>query len=202
MLAWPAHAQSPAQPGAFDYYVLALSWSPEHCARVAGAADKRECGRVRYGFLVHGLWPQHRAGGWPERCGRVGTLSRAAIARNDDLFIDEKLLRHQWAKHGTCTGLDLGGYLDTVRAAREAIKLPEEFLAPESELDTDVTRVRAAFAAANPGFTPGSFAVKCRGRRLAEVRICLTKTLGPETCGAEVHGDSCRTGSLAVRPLF
>src|SRR5580692_7150493 len=50
------------QPGAFDYYVLALSWSPEFCH---SHPTKPECVWGKFGFVVHGLWPQY-ANGYPE----------------------------------------------------------------------------------------------------------------------------------------
>jgi ribonuclease T2 len=49
-----------AAPGAFDYYVLALSWSPQYCATATNNADRSQCS-VPHGFVVHGLWPQYRA---------------------------------------------------------------------------------------------------------------------------------------------
>ncbi|HXP65277.1 MAG TPA: hypothetical protein VN815_07370, partial [Steroidobacteraceae bacterium] len=56
---------SDAEPGVFDYYLLSLSWSPAYCLSDPGAA---ECnGPRRFGFIVHGLWPQNEAG-WPENC--------------------------------------------------------------------------------------------------------------------------------------
>ena len=198
----PAPAQSPAAPGTFDYYVLALSWSPEHCASPAGATDRRECGTIRNGFVVHGLWPQFRAGGYPESCGPVGLVPQVVIARNLDVIPEEKLIRHEWATHGTCTGLDVESYLARVRAARQAVKLPDDYLAPNVEFRTDMARLRAAFAAANPGFPPEAFAAQCHGRHLAEVRICLGKTLEPLACGADVNADDCGRRQFAVRPLF
>ena len=52
------HRKSPdAEPGTFDYYLLSLSWSPAYCLSDPGAA---ECnGPRRFGFIVHGLWPQY-----------------------------------------------------------------------------------------------------------------------------------------------
>ncbi|MGZ5018083.1 MAG: ribonuclease T2 family protein, partial [Methylobacter sp.] len=48
-LSLPAYADG--QPGKFDYYLLTLSWSPEHCAEVKN--DKIQCnGTERYGFVV------------------------------------------------------------------------------------------------------------------------------------------------------
>ena len=197
----PAVAQATAAPGAFDYHVLALSWSPEHCASPAGAGDKSQCGRVRQGFLVHGLWPQYRAGGWPERCGPPGSVPRAVIARNLDVIPAENLIRHQWARHGTCSGLTVAAYLDLMRAARDAVKLPPGYRAPYAEIKTDAAALRAAFASANPGFMPEAFVAQCRGRHLVEVRVCLDKTLAPVQCGADVARDGCGGRGITVRPL-
>jgi len=194
-----AVAQGTAAPGAFDYYVLALSWSPEHCAGTAGADDKRQCGDGRHGFVVHGLWPQYRAGGWPERCGPAGRIPRAVITRNLDVIPEEGLLRHQWARHGTCSGLSAAAYLDQMRAARDAVKLPPDYRAPNAEIKTDAASLRAAFAAANPGFMPEAFVAQCRGRQLAEVRICLDKTLAPVQCGRDVVRDGCGGRAITVR---
>jgi len=56
---------SDGEPGTFDYYLLSLSWSPAFCRTDPGAA---ECnGPRRFGFIVHGLWPQYEKG-WPENC--------------------------------------------------------------------------------------------------------------------------------------
>jgi ribonuclease T2 len=199
LAAGSALAQGTAAPGAFDYYVLALSWSPEHCAN-ATAATQGQCGDERHGFTVHGLWPQYRAGGWPERCAPAGRMPRAVIARNLDVIPAENLIRHQWARHGTCSGLAPAAYLDLVRAAREAVKPPPDYQAPSTEIKTDAAALRAAFAAANPGFMPQAFVAQCRGRHLAEVRVCLDKTLAPVQCGADVARDGCGR-IITVRPL-
>src|SRR5437764_14449848 len=61
-------ASASGQPGAFDYYVLSLSWSPDFCST---HADAPECGGVKkFGFVVHGLWPQNERG-YPRNCTGV-----------------------------------------------------------------------------------------------------------------------------------
>ncbi|MEA2988629.1 MAG: ribonuclease, partial [Alphaproteobacteria bacterium] len=57
------------QPGQFDYYVLALSWSPSFCEVSAerGRDQNEQCGPRPYSFVVHGLWPQYEKG-FPEFC--------------------------------------------------------------------------------------------------------------------------------------
>ena len=51
--------------GEFDYYVLALSWSPNWCAIEGDARNSPQCDEGEdHGWILHGLWPQfHR--GWP-----------------------------------------------------------------------------------------------------------------------------------------
>ena len=54
-------ARSSGQPGQFDFYVLALSWSPSFCqdSEERGRNGGEQCSTARpYSFVVHGLWPQ------------------------------------------------------------------------------------------------------------------------------------------------
>ena len=67
ILAPTAGAQDARQNavGEFDFYVLALSWSPSFCEanaeRGGGTADQ-QCGERPFSFVVHGLWPQYEKG--------------------------------------------------------------------------------------------------------------------------------------------
>ena len=54
--------------GDFDYYVLALSWSPTYCALEGDARRDAQCDAGKdHGFTLHGLWPQFEKG-WPSFC--------------------------------------------------------------------------------------------------------------------------------------
>ena len=70
LLAATPSAQDPRQnePGKFDFYVLALSWSPSFCEQ-AGERKRaqQQCGERPFSFVVHGLWPQYEKG-FPEFC--------------------------------------------------------------------------------------------------------------------------------------
>jgi ribonuclease T2 len=61
-----AFAQDPRQnePGKFDFYLLALSWSPSYCEasreRAPDRAPDAQCGPRPFSFVVHGLWPHMR----------------------------------------------------------------------------------------------------------------------------------------------
>ena len=59
------------EPGHFDFYVLALSWSPSFCEaaheRNPDRVPQQQCGARPYHFVVHGLWPQYERG-FPRDC--------------------------------------------------------------------------------------------------------------------------------------
>jgi hypothetical protein len=89
--------------GQFDFYVLALSWSPGFC-EISGSRSRQCDPGSGLGFVVHGLWPQNE-GGYPSFCEPGGRFApRAAVEEARGLFPDDNLARYQWRKHGTCTG--------------------------------------------------------------------------------------------------
>lgn len=192
---------APAQDRAddFDFYVLALSWSPSYCAAEGRDADPAQCraGAPR-GFTVHGLWPQHEQG-YPESCEsreprRVPSSLADTVA---DIMPSRGLVGHQWRKHGTCTGLTQAEYLDLVRRARERVAIPETFETPNRDQQLSARDVEQAFIAANPGMSARGIAVSCEARRVAEVRICMTRGLEFRRCG-EVDERGCDSRRLTM----
>lgn len=182
----------------FDYYLLALSWTPSFCAAEGGGSDHEQCdpGR-RLGFIVHGLWPQYDEGGWPEFC-RPGTRdpSRRETGAMSDIMGSGGLAWYQWRKHGRCTGLDSADYFTTTRAAFSGLVMPQI----EDERLTE-TEIEAAFLAANPELDSNGVIVTCRDRVLREVRICLTPELEPRDCGDDVLRATCRArGDINLPP--
>ena len=76
------------QPGEFDFYVLALSWSPSFCeaAGERGTPPRQQCGARPYSFVVHGLWPQYEKG-FPEFCRQPAPrLDRSIVSGMLDLM--------------------------------------------------------------------------------------------------------------------
>jgi ribonuclease T2 len=184
--------------GDFDFYVLALSWSPGFCELDGSDGRHREqCGR-RAGFVVHGLWPQNERG-YPRECGPAGrTPSRIALSEAEGLFPTEGLARYQWRKHGTCTDLSPAAYFSNVRRARDRITIPPALEQAERDRRWSPIDLERAFAAANPGLRPDMMAIACRRGVLQEVRICLTRDLrGFRSC-PEVDRAGCRAGDVTV----
>src|SRR5262249_19520688 len=112
------------QPGQFDFYVLALSWSPSFCeaAGERGPPPQQQCGARPYSFVVHGLWPQYEKG-FPEFCQQPAPrLDRNIVASMLDLMPAPRLIFNEWDRHGTCSGLSPNAYFENVRKARAAVK--------------------------------------------------------------------------------
>jgi ribonuclease T2 len=167
---------SQGTPGAFDYYVLALSWSPEFCY---SHPDKPECQSGHHGFVVHGLWPQY-ADGYPEHCSTAAGLSNPSEMA--DIMPDAWLVNHEWMTHGTCSGLDAHNYFQLLRRAFTSIKLPERFVAPHENFSAPPQEVKREFAQANPEFSADKMTVSCGSNYLTAVSFCMTKDLKATAC--------------------
>lgn len=180
----------------FDFYVLALSWSPGFCDSVGGAHDQCEPGKG-LGFVVHGLWPQYEHG-FPSDCDGPRTPSRIALQRADGLFPDERLARYEWRKHGTCSGKSPSDYFGDVARAREAVTIPSAFVRPKSDQTFTPIDIERAFYDANPRLRPGMMSVACRRNVFEEVRICLSKDLREFRACPEVVQHGCRQREISV----
>ncbi len=189
-----------ASPGEFDFYVLALSWSPGFCELDGGRERNREqCGEgANLRFVVHGLWPQNERG-FPSDCGPAGrTPSRIAMEQAQGLFPSEGLARHQWRKHGTCSGSSPSDYFADTRRAREKIVVPPQLATVERDQNWTAIDLERAFVAANPGLRTDMMSVACRRGVLQEVRICFTKDLRNFRTCEEVDRSGCRTRDITV----
>jgi ribonuclease T2 len=184
------------QTGDFDYYLISLSWSPAYCA--THPTDKRQCGGRGFGFVLHGLWPQKSSGGYPENCGANSQPSAAVIQKTLAFMPSEKLIQHEWDKHGTCTGLSADDYLGLADKAFGSINIPKSFQTPDQERRLTASEVVAEFAAANPTIQPDSFVVSCARKALSEVRVCVDMQLKPAQCGKGVRS---QCGREAVRVI-
>lgn len=181
---------------AFDYWVLALSWSPEFCASNREEADPSQCSAPR-GFVVHGLWPQNQTG-YPEFCDRQMPVPDDLVERMAPLMPGAGLVRHQWKKHGTCSDLTPAAYFTRVEEAMRGVRLPDKFMSSRANQRISKTQFEKAFLESNTGFTADAITIECRSHYLTEIRLCLDLELKPRACGPEV-GDICER-ELIIRP--
>ena len=190
------------QPGQFDFYVLSLSWSPSFCKETEerGRQSNEQCRGRPYSFVVHGLWPQHERG-FPRDCQvPAPRLNRETMTSMLDLMPAPRLVYHEWDQHGTCSGLEAQAYFDLVRKAREAVKIPEIYVAPTATLTVTPDEVEEAFVKTNPGLSRAAIAVTCGSTRLSEVRICMSRDLQFRPC-EENDRRACRRDQVLMPPV-
>jgi ribonuclease T2 len=181
----------------FDYYVLSLSWSPEHCATTPSDHSPQCAGPRKYGFVVHGLWPNANRGKNPFACS--GPAFNRSFATPDllDVMPSLDLVKHEWEKHGTCSGLTPHDYFLRLLEAYQLVTVPPEVRTPDRRIETTASALREEFAKANPKFGVDAFDVVDDGRYLREVRVCFDKAIKPLAC--QDKGDTSGR-SIILRP--
>ncbi len=197
----PALAQDRGARAPFDFYVLSLSWSAAFCASGGAERGREQCQPgMGLGFVVHGLWPQYEKG-YPSDCDPQGrAIPRAALDAAKGLFPTEGLARHEWRRHGSCSGKSPQEYFADVRHARESVSIPSEFDRLTQEREVAPLDVQRAFQRANPQLRPGMMAVQCSRGFLQEVRICMSRDLREFRPCPEVVRNACKAQSIKIPP--
>lgn len=171
-------------------YTLALSWSPEYCrGRETRTADRRQCsgGSGRFGFVVHGLWPEGR-GTWPQWCPVSRQPTSRDLAPNLCMTPSATLLAREWAKHGSCMVRTPERYFRITRILWDSLRWPDfDRIARQDGLTAG--EVRKAFAEANRYWQPEhvGLVVNARGW-LEEMRLCYGRDFKPARCDARRFG--------------
>ncbi len=124
-----ASSTGQAAPARFDYYLLALSVAPAFCedepARTRRYAQCRRLSESAFAatpLTLHGLWPNRFDRRHPAFCAgdaagafcrlpaiRLPADTRARLERAMPAAAD-CLDRHEWAKHGSCSGMREADY--------------------------------------------------------------------------------------------
>jgi ribonuclease T2 len=204
-MACPAYGGSAArnESGDFDFYVLALSWSPDFCAGL-GSKDSEQCGSGRNpGFVLHGLWPQHHKG-FPQNCSSV--LFPSQLKREfPGLFPNSRLYTHEWRRHGTCSGLSPREYLSLVKKLKEKAAIPSRYRHPVEPIRTTAVALKREFRAADASQPDNGVAPFCSGsgRFLKEVFLCYDRQGRATDCSSEIlskSARSCRQSDFLIRP--
>lgn len=183
--------------GDFDYYVMALSWSPSWCALEGDRRGSPQCDAdTGNGWVLHGLWPQYEAG-WPSYCPTSARNPSRADTRDEaDLFGSSGNAWHQWNKHGRCSGLTADRFYKLAREAYGRVTRPALFRKLEDPIKLPAAVVEQAFLEVNPDLSANQITITCKSGRIQEARICLTRELEPRRCGHDVIRDCTMTDAL------
>ena len=180
----------PARRLPIGSYTLALTWSPEYCRTARrDPADRMQCGGGnRFGFTLHGLWPDGTGATWPQYCGAAAILAPRTLRATLCATPSVQLMQHEWAKHGTCMpGETPDGYFAKARARYERLRFPDMMALSRRPLTAGV--LAQAIARANPGIAPGMMRITAkRGGWLDEVWLCLDTALRYRSCPTHQGG--------------
>lgn len=180
----PARPDGPSRTAPIGSFILAASWSPEYCNSARGASGSMQCSGTagRFGFILHGLWPQARSGAPPQWCGSGVQPSLPEIRRNLCMTPSPQLLEHEWAKHGSCMAPTPEAYFAQARAAWDRIAWPDGNRMSRQRGLT-VGAFEEAFLAANPGWPRSAIALRLSPSGwLREVHLCFDARRKPAAC--------------------
>ncbi len=184
-------------PAPFDYYVLALSWAPNYCASHP-SDHSSECQTGQHkAFVLHGLWPQANNAAPPMSCAPARPVAQNVVDHMLQLMPTRALIQHEWAKHGTCSGLSAQDYFGKVEQAFRKVQVPSQFTALSSQKDFSIKDVEESFASTNHA-PEQAFRVSCNAGDLANLEVCLSKELEYQSCTGSVH--ECAAGQVRLRP--
>jgi ribonuclease T2 len=196
--------------GAFadDAYLLALTWQPGFCA---GHATLAECKTVTPRLVLHGLWPDwdingdgkrndaddtcvagngrtaivdiEKAGAsaWP----KLPPVELTAASRGDLAGVMPGAVagldRHEWWKHGTCSGLNPDAYFATAVLLLRQVERGQlaKLLVDKAGADVERNALLDAFAADLGKDASRALTLDCAksadGSTLVELRIRLRR---------------------------
>jgi ribonuclease T2 len=170
--------------------IAALAFAPS-----ASAQHKGEPGKFDF-YLMNLSWsPEFCSiqGTSPECAAHPGFILHGLWTQNNDLA----LLEHEWAKHGTCSGVGSQRFFAMEHQAVRSLKIPPPFAHLDHEISLTPAAILDLFAQANPDFPSGSILLSCGRNHLTAIEACFSKDLHPIACQGV---RTCRANSVKITP--
>lgn len=198
----PVTPDGPPRRTAVAGYTLAASWSPEYC-KTARDTRSMQCARAhgRFGFVLHGLWPESARGPSPQWCATGPTPGPASLRPHLCMTPSAGLLVHEWAKHGTCMVRTPEKYFKVSAILWRSIRWPDaDRLSRRKGLT--VGDLRGEFVDANRYWSRESVGVELsRNGWLRELRLCYGRDFLPARCPRAQFGPPDATPMKVWRGL-
>ena len=186
-----ASADQPQRLLPIGGYTLALTWSPQFCRNRHDGNDVQCGGGSRFGFTLHGLWPDGEGRDWPQYCHATALLPEPVIRAHLCATPSAQLMQHEWAKHGTCmAGYQPASYFARSTGLYGKLRFPDMDVLSRAPLRAGgLARVLARL---NPGLPANAVRVTAtRDGWLDELWLCLDRRF---------RYTRCRAGSGGVTP--
>jgi ribonuclease T2 len=185
----PVEPDGPARRTPIGSYTLAASWSPDYC-KTSGDTPSMQCAKTngRFGFVLHGLWPESARGLSPQWCAAALLPSPELIRQHLCMTPSPSLLAHEWAKHGSCMAKTPGTYFRVSAILWRSVRWPDaDHLS--RKLDLTAGMLRDEFVLTNPGWPREAVGIGASKKGwLREVLLCYRKDFRPGRCPARQFG--------------
>ena len=193
----------------YDVYVFTSSWAGTTC-------KFKNCSvnfvKKRH-FNLHGLWPNYQNGSWPEYCTQIPlnfqNLSQSLRVRLDEYWSglfssQERFVRHEWERHGTCWNPTYGvlnkvpsPIRDTLKAARlSTVQNPPDYLELVVSLIEYVYDFHDIFRLS--GILPSND----KTYRLADMKQAISSKLGIPSSGFALKCQKNKNGENYLREVW
>ncbi|MBV1916723.1 MAG: ribonuclease T [Sphingomonadaceae bacterium] len=185
----PARPDGPVRKKPVARYLLAASWSPEFCRSGRKPKSMQCSGRHgRFGFVLHGLWPEARQGPAPQWCSTTPRPSPQLIRKHLCMTPVPWLLEHEWAKHGSCMTKRPETYFKVSTILWRSLVWPDaDRLSRKKNLTAG--DLRDAFLAENPDWRREQIGIETsRNGWLRGVRLCYGRDFMPIRCPTRNFG--------------
>lgn len=137
---------TPAEAG-YQYLVYSVTWQPSFCKLKPVTAG---CDHPPAKFLTHGIWPYNNSLGdktnrHPAFCNTAPSCKQGQeceisndtlqqVAQRDDIVelvttSPEAMFKHEWKKHGTCSGKTEEKYFNDIVKLRNSVSYNEAMFA-------------------------------------------------------------------------
>ena len=185
----PVRADGPTRRAPVAGYTLAVSWSPEFCRSDRNPASIQCSGRNgRFGFVLHGLWPEAASGPPPQWCAMLPRPQPETVRQGLCATPAPWLIEHEWAKHGSCMATTPEAYWGIARRVFARWRWPDADRLSFRK-DLSVGDLREAVMLANPGVKREAIGVVLSNSGwLREMRICHDRQYRPGACRRAAWG--------------
>ena len=156
------------------FHMLAVTWMPHTCRAGGDGQGDLACNSGnRFGWTLHGLWPNADGPPYPRYCRPAEQVKAATIRANLCRTPSVDLVQHEWAAHGVCGWDTPEAYFAQAATLYDGLVKPDPQTLASGARGPTAGQLRDAFVAANPGLPRDAIYIAvASGDRLREVRIC------------------------------
>lgn len=184
------------------FHMLAVTWMPQTCKTGGDGKGDLACdSENRFGWTLHGLWPNADGKPYPRYCRPAEQVDAATIRANLCRTPSVDLIQHEWTAHGVCGWDDPQTYFADAARLYDGLNKPDPTTLSTGDRGPTAGRLRDAFVAANPGLPRDAvYIAVASGNQLREVRICHDLSFKAAPCPVGGLGTPDRV-VLTVEPV-